>query len=207
MRLDRVLFLSFVLTTAGCQQNSAVSTSANALLTGPCVDPAAIVLHESTIVRTTGAPLNETRTFVSQQSGASPTLCVEATHVSSGTVKLNGTTLLSPSSFHNDDETFVLPFELLAQNTIALELGGKPCQASKPAECATLHVRAVVLPVVTAPPIIVGELRPLNACCSDPTCDRRAFASGGGVCPGDPRIRGPLPVEAPVAEGLEQEPP
>lgn len=203
MNLDRLFLTSLVFAGSGCQQNAAVSTSVNAVLTGPCVDPAAIVLHESTFVRMTGVPQSETRTFASQQNVTSPTLCVDTTHVSSGTLSLNGAALLGPSSFHNANESFTFAFDLLPENTLAVQLEGKPCKPDKPADCGTLRVRAVALPVAPAPPILVGELRPLNACCTDPTCDRRAFSAGGGVCPGDPRIRGPLPVSAPVADGLE----
>lgn len=185
----------------GACRDSAVpqSASGNAVLSGPCAGGAAIVLHEATFVRSAGAPHVETRVFAGIVGVSSPTLCVDTTHVSSGVLSLNGAELLGPSSFHNANETFTLPFEMLPQNTLAVELGGKPC---KSAECATVHVRAVAVPEGTPPPITVGEFRALNACCSDPTCNRAAFAAAGGVCPGDPRIGGPLPVEAPIAEEL-----
>lgn len=179
------------------------SATGNAMTSGPCMGGAAIVMHEATFVRTAGAPQAETRAFSGIAGVISPTLCVDTTHVSSGALSLNGAEFLGPSSFRNDSETFSLPFEMLSQNTLAVELGGKPCKSDKPAECATVHVRAVAVPVGTPQPIVVGEFRPLNACCSDPTCDRAAFTVAGGVCPGDPRIRGPLPVEAPIAEELQ----
>lgn len=188
----------------GCRDSAVTPISAsNAVLSGPCASGATIVLHEATFVRSAGVPQAETRTFSGTVGVSSPTLCVDTTHVSSGVLSLNGAEFLGPSSFHNDNETFALPFEMLPQNTLAVELGGKPCKSNKPAECATLRVRAVAVPVGTPQPILVGEFRPLNACCSDPTCDRFAFASAGGVCPGDPRIRGPLPAEAPNAEELQ----
>lgn len=130
-----------------------------------------------------------------------PTLCVDTTHASAGGLSLNGVEMLS---FQSGNQTYTLPFEMLPQNILAAELRGKPCKAKKPADCATVHVRAVAVPVGTPQPILVGEFRPLNACCSDPTCDQTAFAAVGGVCPGDPRIRGPMPVEAPIAEPLQQ---
>lgn len=187
----------------GCRE-SAVSPSglSNAAFTGPCGSGPAIVLHEAAFARSAGTPKAETRVFSGVADVGSPTLCVDTTHVSSGVLSLNGVELLRPASFHNANETFTLPFEMLSQNTLAVELGGKPCTAKKPAECATLHVRAIAVPVGTPQPIVVGEFRPLNACCSDPTCDRTAFAAAGGICPGDPRIQGALPVEAPIAEEL-----
>lgn len=187
----------------GCRDSAvAPSGTSSAVLSGPCAGGAAIVLYDSTFVRSTGAPQAETRVFSSVAGVGSPTLCVDTTHVSSGVLTLNGVELLGPSSFRNANETFTLPFEMLPQNTLAVELGGKPCTAKKPAECATLHVRAIAVPVGTPEPIVVGEFLPLNACCSDPTCDRTAFAAAGGICPGDPRIQGALPVEAPIAEEL-----
>lgn len=34
-----------------------------------------------------------------------------------------------------------------------------------------------------------------SACCNDPSCDRNAFAKAGGICPGDPRVLGPIPPQ------------
>lgn len=165
---------------------------------GACVDPAAVTILDRTFVRATGAPQTETATFSPLVGVSAATLCVEAIHVSVGEIGLNGTRLLGPS-FPKADETFTIPVQLLTENSLAVELKGKPCKPDKPKECATLRVRAVAIP--DAAPILfpVAELKPLNACCSDPTCDRRAFAAAGGVCPGDPRIRGPLVVDAPAA--------
>lgn len=197
--------LLFVVLIGACRESAVpASDTANAALSGPCAVGASIILQEATFVRSAGAPQAETRAFSGIVGVSSPTLCVDTTHVSSGVLTVNGAELLGPSSFHNANETFTLPFEMLPQNTLAVELGGKPCKSNKPAECATLHVRAVAVPVGTPQPIIVGEFRPINACCSDPTCDRTVFAAAGGVCPGDPRIRGPLPVEASIAEPLAQ---
>ena len=45
------------------------------------------------------------------------------------------------------------------------------------------------------PALRVATPRTPGACCHDASCDRQEYAKHGGVCPGDPRINGPQPVE------------
>ena len=196
-----LVFVAMSFAFSACRDSAApISATGNSAFTGPCANGAAFVLHESTFVRSAGAPQAETRQFSAISGVNSPTLCVNTTHASSGVLRLNGVEL---QSFQNGNETYTLPFAMLPQNALSVEIRGKPCKAKKPADCATVHVRAVAVPAGTPQPILVGEFRPLNACCNDPACDQAAFAAAGGICPGDPRIRGPLPVEAPLAEELQ----
>lgn len=188
---------ALALFVGGCDRSSPMSVVRSAALSGTCADPRAVVLLDATFVRSTGVPQSESRTFSTSGSLASPTLCIETTHVSSGVVSMNGVQILGPSSFRNGNETFTAPFELLAANSVAVEIRGKPCKPGSAPACSTIRVRAVALPTgPPPPPLVVRVLEPLDACCSDPTCDKTAFAASGGVCPGDPRIRGPLPADA-----------
>lgn len=195
------LALSAALLLLGCDgPMSTTSAVRSAVLSGSCTDPRAVDLLDATFVRSTGAPQSEDRTFATTVNVSSPTLCIETTHVSSGVLSLNGSQILGPASFHNGNETFTVPFELRAENTVTVEVGGKPCTSGSPGACSSVRVRAVAIPSgPPPPPIVVKELKPLDACCSDPTCDRGAYAASGGVCPGDPRIRGPLAADADFA--------
>lgn len=58
------------------------------------------------------------------------------------------------------------------------------------------RTRAAPLPALHA---TLSATTAASACCNDPTCDRIVFAKAGGVCPGDPRIRGPLPPQGHIA--------
>lgn len=61
------------------------------------------------------------------------------------------------------------------------------------------YAKSTVDPLAAPAPataVRVAPAKPPNACCADAACDRGAFTKSGGVCPGDPRIKGPLPPRA-----------
>jgi hypothetical protein len=68
--------------------------------------------------------------------------------------------------------------------------------------CANHESRPTPIPAPPSAPLVVrvGPSKLPNACCADATCDRVAFAKLGGICPSDPRIKGPLPARAVPAQ-------
>lgn len=160
-----------------------------------------MVLHESNHRRATGAPSAVTHSFPRLADVPVGRLCVDAREVSAAVVHFNGEIVLGPSSFHGDSRILTVDVPLLAENTIAVELRGKPCKETNGSEeCAEIRALVLALDVPPPPALVTREAVEFDACCSDPTCDRRAYTAAGGVCAGDPRIRGPLAPQVQAAE-------
>lgn len=186
MRLMGVTTL--LLLGAACSRVPDVGSVASGIV-GCGVEPDASVLFDELFLRHKGKSATASRVFAAE-GNATAQLCLEANDLGSGSVSLNGASLMVPKQ----DKTQTASVNLLPANELAVELHGKPCNATP--DCATLRVRVFGAP---RPPLQVSAEVAPNTCCSDPACDRAAFAARGGICPGDPRIRGPLPPHAPAA--------
>ena len=190
------LLLSLSALSLGCREERRAEGIATSQLAAAC-DPGVenpSVLFDGSFQRATGSPTSEARVFAAEGNGTAR-LCAETTKVAGATVTLNGSEVFGPNELKGD-VTVTRTVTLRAASTIAVEVKGKPCKTA--AECATVRIR--VLGPSRPPPRIAAESAP-DACCTDPTCDRQAFAARGGICRGDPRIRGPLPIHAPAANG------
>lgn len=176
----------------GCSSsptNEQTSSAAVAACDPGAEDPS--LLFYDVFLRSTGSPVTETRTFASE-GNASARICVEATGVGSATVALNGNEVFGKHELKGD-VTLTKSVSLEPASTLAVQIVGKPCNGK--GACASVRIR--VFGPARPPPQAVSQSAP-DGCCNDPACDRRAFAERGGICPGDPRIRGPLPHHAPA---------
>lgn len=147
-------------------------------------------------------PETESRSFGGFPGQTSGTLCVTAKNVITGSVTVNGVEEIGPLEFNGAaEQTLTADFTLESTNALSVLIAGVACPPPPDVECASIHIRARALPPgpLATPPILAQEVAPVSACCNDVTCDKVAFAASGGVCAGDPRIRGPLAVDAPAA--------
>lgn len=169
-------------------------TLAEASAGDPChPGEGAPVLFDGSYVRGPAQPAADERPFASD-GRSSAAMCVQAENAPGGVIEVNGAVVLGPQDFR--ERTFVrtVSVPLAAENTLSVELRGPPCVDPGPPACASARVRFFGGAPLTAR----ASLSP-DACCHDPACDREAFAARGGICPGDPRIRGALPHAAPAA--------
>jgi hypothetical protein len=96
--------------------------------------------------RGTGSPVPVTQTFRVAAPNTQYTLVIDQNSVSSAEVVLNGTRILGPSDFNGQTTTLSKPVVLTAENTLTVELRGKPNEGFR------LSVTGVDndLPVITA---------------------------------------------------------
>ena len=191
------LVLTFAALSFGCRDDRAteVATSKRGEIAAcePGVENPSVLFDDS-FRRGTGSPTTESRLFAAE-GNTSARLCAETMKVAGATVTLNGSEVFGAQELKGD-VTVTRTVTLQPASAIEVEVKGRPCKGE--ADCATVRIRVFGMP---RPPVqVAAEVQP-DACCTDPTCDRQAFAARGGICPGDPSIRGPLPVHAPLASG------
>lgn len=197
MDIRRCAIGASVFFSIGCRDAPpppSVSATAHAAANDPChPGEGAPVLFDGSYVRGPAQPAADERPFASG-GRSSAAMCVQAENAPGGVIEVNGAVVLGPQDFR--ERTFVrtVSVPLAAENTLSVELRGPPCVDPGPPACASARVRFFG----GAPLTVRASLSP-DACCHDPACDREAFAARGGICPGDPRIRGALPHAAPAA--------
>lgn len=195
---SRMLLALLAASSTGCQsENPQTDSTRSPSAADVCAEGSGRpVLLDATFTRGPGAPATETRSF-SSGGDSLGTVCVHVVKAS-GIVDLNEARLFGPSDFAGNVDELSKDTALSQTNLLAVEIHGKPCKDGGP--CAALRVR--VLGATTSVPFIeAAALTRPDQCCSDPTCDKDAFRARGGVCEGDPRIRGPLPFSAPSKQG------
>lgn len=185
--------------SAGCRDTApatptAIVQSVQATADDPChPGEGAPVLFDGNYVRGAGQPAADERSFASG-GRSSAAMCVEAKNAPGGVVEVNGAVVLGPSDFQERSFVRTVYLPLVAENTVSVELRGPPCMDPGPPACASLRLR-----LFGGAPLQARVATGPDACCHDPACDKEAFAARGGICPGDPRISGALPHEAPAA--------